>query len=289
MRAVTILAAAVTAALAGVLGLEQCVASVALRDRAVPGSWVRLVSAPAAARIERVAAQWPLPAALRIVLAERALAEGDRSLARRDIGLIRPSGDRLELEGRLAALEGDRAAAMRDDLASADLPALEADVAGLTERGDLEAARALLGAAAARLGTDPTQADALAETFFQLGRLDETRAYALAVGSPARHADEVHSRDDYARAVALSPLEERYLIAYGNQLLNVSDLAAAAAVFARARGLDPTSAQPPAGLGETALRRGDLAAAREFYVQAYALEPRSPAVGRLRRELEDAR
>lgn len=84
--------------------------------------------------------------------------------------------------------------------------------------------------------------------------------------------------DAYAHALALAPLEERYLLAFGNQQLNLADLPAAERTFERARDVDPTSAEPLAGLGDVAFRQGDAAGARSYLARARALDPGSAAV-----------
>jgi tetratricopeptide (TPR) repeat protein len=155
----------------------------------------------------------------------------------------------------------------------------------LRSRGSFDAALALQHAAVARLQTDPTQADALARAYFDLGRLEETEAYRSWVGSAARNRHEALAGEAYARAVALAPLEERYAIGYGNQLLNLARLGDAASAFARARDADPTSPEPLVGLGEVAHRRGDDRSARADLERARSLDAGDPAVLRLAHEL----
>jgi hypothetical protein len=277
--------AAATALLAAWLGAIQLASSAVLRGDAVPGSWIRLIPEGVTERVARLGPRWPLPPALRLVLARQALAGGDLALAQRDIGSLPPSPDRLALQGSLAAAHGDAALAVRDELAAGDLTALERVADDLRARGDVAGARSLLEAVVRRLQGDPTQADALAEADYQLGLLDEERAIAYPAGTAARRRFEAASRDDYAQAAALAPLAERYAIAYGNQLINLSDFAAAVAVFTRAGQAHPTSALPLAGLSDVAFRRGNAPAARALYERARALDPDAPAILRLRREV----
>ncbi len=83
--------------LALVLGAVQFVASVALRDRAEPGSWIRLVPPSLATRTESIDPAFPLPPALRLVLARRALERGDAAAAQAYLDPLPASRDRLAL------------------------------------------------------------------------------------------------------------------------------------------------------------------------------------------------
>jgi tetratricopeptide (TPR) repeat protein len=220
------------------------------------------------------------------VLARNAVAAGELPLAERDIARLGPSRDRSALLGRVAEAHGDAAGAVAAYLAADDVTGLERRIDELTAGGQIPAALELQRAAIAKLQGDHTQVDALAHAYFALGRLEETAAYALAVGTPARHARELDSRDAYAGAVALAPLDENYVLGYANQLLNLGELDAAKRAFARARDVDPASAEPFAGLGEIALREGNPVRARLYLVRAQALNPASDAAGRLARELD---
>jgi tetratricopeptide (TPR) repeat protein len=277
--------AALVLALAGV----QLLSSIALRGSAERGAWVQFVPPRVAGWVDRLPPGAPLPPALGLVLARNALAAGDLTLAERDIARLSPSRDRSALAGRLAEARGDSTAAVADYLAAGDLAGLERRIAELVGAGRIPAALDLQRAAIAKLQGDRTQADALAHAYFALGRLEETAAYALAVGSPERHARELDSRDAYRNAVALAPLDESNVLAYANQLLNVGELDAAKRTFGRARDLDPASAEPLAGLGEIALRQGRPARARAYLLRARAIDPSSNAVRRLAHELGAAR
>ncbi len=272
-------------ALAGVLGAVQFTASMALRADAQPGSWMRLVPASVAVQIERTDPALPLPPALRLLLAKRALARGDASAASAYLERLPESRDRLALEGGLAEARGDETAALDDYLAAGDLDDIERHVNDLAGGFHFDRALPLQQAVVDRLRGDPTQADALARAYYELGGLDEGHAYRLAVGSPERNLAERDSADAYERAARLSPLSERYLIAYGNQLLNVHRAGDARAVFVRAHDVDPTAAEPFVGLAESAFRRGDEAGARANFARARDIDPSDPAVLRLAREL----
>jgi len=280
-----LLVAAPLAVAVVLLGTVQFLASVALRGSAMPGSWVRLVPAPLALHVEEVGTSWPLPPALRLVLARDALERGNLPLATADAAVLPPSSDRFALEAALAERRGEFAIALQDEFAAGDLAALERHVAAERDRGDIAGALALQEATIARFARDPTQADALAQAYFQLGRLQETQAYAFALGDPKRRAHERLARDAYAQATELAPFDERYLISYASQLVNLSDFEAAGAVFARARDADPTDADSYAGMGDIAFRRGNRAAARRYLARAQALDADAASVVRLAREL----
>ena len=269
------------AALVLLLGAMQILGSVAVRGTAQPGAWVRFVPERFARRVDALDTDLPLPPALRLVLARHALDRGDLALAARDVARMAPSRDRFVLAGDLAEARHDTAAAVAAYMAAGDLAGVQTAVDAQTARGNVAGALELERAAIARLRDDRTQADALAEAYFHLGLLQETQAYAYPVGTPERHANELLAVGAYARASALAPLSLRYLIALGNQQLNLNAIAAAQHSFAHARDVDPTSAEPLVGLADAALRGGDLAAARAYYERARALDPASQSVRRL--------
>ena len=227
----------------------------------------------------------PMPPALRLVLARRALDRHDDPRAQALIAGLGQTPDRLALEGRLADARGDRESAVRMFLAAGDLADLEARIDELAKAGALEAALALQRETVARLARDPTQGDALAQADFALGRLEQRQAYRFPLASPERERHQTSAAQAYERAVALAPLQERYLIAYANELVNAGRLDAAAAGFRRAWDVDPTSAEALAGLGDVAHRQGDDAAARAYLARSRVLDATDAAVRRLAREL----
>jgi tetratricopeptide (TPR) repeat protein len=243
-----VLAVVATFAAASVLGAEQATSEIALRSIAQPGSWPTLVADPVAHAIDVAGPAWPIPAVLRLVLARAALARGDVRLAAADLSALPPSADRLVLFGRLAELDGRQDRADAAYLAAGDLSDVERAVALLVSRDRIPEALLLERALIARLASNPTQVDALAQGWFDLGRLEETQSYHLWHGSPERHAHEVAAARAYARAVALAPLDERYLIAFANQQINLHAYAAATKTLQRAHDVDPTSPEPIAEL-----------------------------------------
>jgi thioredoxin-like negative regulator of GroEL len=262
-------------------GAIQASSAIALRASAQRGAWPTFIPRDLAAIVERLGPGVPLPSVLRLVLARQALARGDLATAEGDVALLAPSRDRLALVGGLAEARGDASAALQAYLAADDLADVERAIATLETSGRIPEALALQQDLVRQLAADPTQIDALAQADFDLGRLEETQAYQFWVGTDMRHAHESAAADAYARAVKLAPFEERYLIAFANQEINLRDFDAAARAFERARDADPTSAEPPAGLGAVALARGDVPSARAFLDRARALDPASAAVQRL--------
>ena len=123
--------APVLLAIAVALGAVQIVSSIALRGSAEPGSWVRLVPETLALRVERIDPAFPLPAPVRLVLAQRAIDENDPARAEAELAKVPESRDRLALEGRLAQARGDAAGAVRAYLAADDLEDIELQVGAL--------------------------------------------------------------------------------------------------------------------------------------------------------------
>lgn len=270
-------------ALAAVFGTLQAVSTIAVRRSAAPLAWVRLVPVSAARAVDGLDPAWPLPPALRLVLARSAIARGDDAAAAAHAARMPNSRDRFAILGALALHRGDLAGAARDALAAGDLAALERGVDAEAAAGHGDRALRLQRATIARLGADRADGDALAEAYFRLGLLSQTLAYRrpIADRAPGQRA----SFDAYRRAVALAPLSSRYVLGAASEALNVGDLSAAAALFERARAADPTSADAFAGLGEVALRRGDLRGAADALARAGRIDAASPAVLRLAREL----
>jgi len=265
------------------LGAIQVLSTLALRDAAQSGSWVRLVPAEAAARVDALDPRFPVPIALRIVIARQALARGDLAVAVRQIDALPPSRDRAELNGMLSERRGDNAAAVRAFLEAGDVDAVERHVAAEQKAGNLSAALRLQREMIARLHADPTSSGALPEAYYQLGLLEQSYAYTLPIDDRSQYQRQ--SLEAYESAVSLAPLAERYLIAAGNEELNLGDNERAELYFQRTREVAPTSAAAWAGSGDVAYRRGSIAQACADLAEARKLSPTMPAVRRLSAEL----
>ncbi len=85
--------------------------------------------------------------------------------------------------------------------------------------------------------------------------------------------------------LALAPQAERYLVAAGNQALNLGDFRKARDYFGRAADVDPTSVDAVVGLGDLAYRSGKPGEARDYLRKAQAMNPSAPSVLRLAEEL----
>ena len=228
-----------------------------LRERAAPGAWPSFVPAALARRIDGGEPLFASPA-LRVALARRALDDGELALATRRVAQLPPSLERSALEGRLAELRGDGAAAARDFLAAGDSEGVARRTQALADAGQHRRGACTRASSLPRVSQgDPSQVDALADSWLSIGRLEQAQAYRLGTRSAPGRAAEQRAADAYARAVELAPLSERYLISAGSQALNLGELSAATAYFTRARDADPASGEAYAGLGEAALRRGD--------------------------------
>ncbi len=268
-----------------VLGTVQALSSVALRSSAQTGAWPVGVPGAIVRAVDTLDPALPLPPALRLVFARAALAAHDLPRAAAEAARLGASRDRYALDGGIAQARGATGAAVTWYLAAGDLSGLETRVDQLASEKRFAQALALQHETIARLRNDRIGLDALAQASFWLGRLEERQAWEFAVGTPERHRHEVRSRDAYADAVKLAPLSQQYLLAYGNQQLNLRQFAAAEKTFERARDVDPTSAEPLLGLGDAAARRGDMQSARAFLARARAVDATSEAARRLAREI----
>lgn len=199
------------------------------------------------------------------MLARAELDEGDLSAAERHARALPPSARRDDLLGRIAHARGDHAAAQRYFIAADDVFAIGEEVETLARRNPAEAYR-VERLFVRRLERTATHPDALAEAYWRLGVL------ASQLGRPAL------AMTHYARAVNLSPLSAKYLIAAGFQAYDLHDDAAARTDFARAIAVDPSSADAYAGAGMTALRFGDRAAAERYAARSRASDPHSHAL-----------
>lgn len=284
MRPVLI-ALAVVAVL--VLGGVQVVSSLALRDAAQPGSWVRLVPAAIAARADDLNPRWPLPAPLRMVLARDALASGDLDVARRQIDALPQSRDRAELTALVAERRGDAAAAVSGFLDAGDAGDLERLIVAEQNAGNVDAALALQKAMIERLRGERFASSALPEAYYRLGLLQQAQAYQVPSGS--REPYERRSLASYRSAIALAPFAERYLVAAGNEELNLGEYDRAERSFRRAHDVDPTSVDAITGFGDLACRRHDPEQARAQLATALKMNPEAPSVKRLVAELETCR
>jgi Tfp pilus assembly protein PilF len=217
--------------------------------------------------IERVA---PAPY-VEAMLAQASLERGDLQRAQSYAERLPQSPARADLLGRIAQAGGDQAAAQRYFLAANDVFAIRGEVNRLAKRDPVSAYNLELRLTR-RLQSAATHPDALADAYWELGRLATQRGYLDAGQRRAWFKTGMH---DYVEAVALAPFSERYLIYAGSQALNLDDPRQARVYFKRAADQNPASADAYAGLGVAAFRTGDAAKARTYALLSRSYDPHS--------------
>lgn len=250
------------------------VASDAIFTRAAaPASVPAHIPSPIGVRIYELITRYaPAPYAFDM-LARTALARVDTGTAQRYALQLPPSSTRSELLGRIAQARGNDRAARHYFIQAGDILSVDAQVQKLA-RHDLRAAFALELQLENRLEAGGTHPDAVAESYWKLGVL-------CALQGRLRQA-----MDYYTRAVALSPISAKYLIAAGFQAYNLQQSAQAEQYFQRAIAVDPGSADAYAGAGMAALRLGDRARAQAYAARARALDPQSRPLKTLQSQLQ---
>lgn len=262
----------------------QVVSSALLRDYAEPASIVALIPASVTRWIQDRDELAPT-ASLRLLLARRALAEHDEAVAKRLVAQLPPTRDRWQLEAQLAEVRGDHGAAVAGYLRARDLIGLEREESRIAASGHTREAVLLQRQIVKALESDPTQPDALAEAWWRLGLAEQLDGY-MHYPINSRRSWALRAMRAYEQACALAPLSERYLVAAGNQEINLNDDADAEHYFERARDVDPTSAQAWVGLAQIAMRRGDPKAAHRYMLRARHMEGSSPTAAGLSDELQ---
>ncbi len=205
------------------------------------------------------------------MLAQAALERRDLERAQWYAMRLPESPARADLLGRIAQAHGDAAAAQRYFIAANDVFAIRSEVNRLARR-DPVSAYGLEFRLKDRLQRAATHPDALADTYWELGRLATQRGY---VDVANRRAWFETGMRDYTEAVKLAPLAEKYLIVAGSQALNLDDPARARLYFKRAADENPASADAYAGLGVAAFRMGDAAKARIYEQLSRSYDPHS--------------
>ena len=201
-------------------------------------------------------------------LASTALAQGDIDAAQR-YAVQMPAGERRDgLLAQIAAARGDEALAREYDFAATDVAATQHAIAELA-RTNIAAAIAAEGQFRAYLMALGTHPDAVAQSYSLSGAYEAAQGHYVA----ALPFDE--------RAVALAPMNTRYLLLAGAHAYFAGDLAEAERYFARGIAVNPADADAIAGLGLVALRQGDRARALADLARARAIDPRAPTVATL--------
>lgn len=229
-----------------------------------PGSGVRVYRA-----IARVA---PAPY-VQSMLERAAFDRGDLAEAKRYALALPPSTKRSDLLGRIAQAQGDDELALTYYIAADDSAAVDAAVQNVRQT-NLPQAYVLETRLKDRLERSSTHPDALAQAYWRLGTL------AIAQGEPRL------ALQNYAQAVQISPLTQKYLLYAGYQSYDLLETPLSAQYFTRAINVDPTSADAYAGAGLVALREGDRSLALADYTKARALDASALGVLRLRAKLQ---
>ena len=219
--------------------------------------------------LERVA---PLPF-VEAMLTDDALQRGDLSAASAHAARMPAGTLHNEDDARIALALGRHDEAIRRFLEAGDDAALQADVRQLMETGRAREAYALEDRVRRRLVASKTRPNAVADSWWRLGRL------------AVRMHDVPEAERDYARARALAPFNTKYLIESGTLALQRRRADAALGLFARAAEIDPGSADAVAGMGLAALDAGDRAESERLAVRAVRMNARASLALRLQRRL----
>lgn len=212
------------------------------------------------------------------------LERGDPAQAQRYAIRLPASATRDELLARAAQAQGDSALAYEYFLAAPDVDAVQ-DAIDARAMRDPAAAYALERVLAVRLAMLTTHPDAVAQSYWQMGRLANLEGARLGThgGAAARWFHQ--GMDDLQAAADLAPLSDKYGIAAANQAMLLGDVARSQRLFEKVVEADPGSADGLAGLGVVAYRRGDLSAARTYLTRARRLDPNAGMVRALANDL----
>jgi putative inorganic carbon (hco3(-)) transporter len=272
VRRLTIITAAAAAALCcGVVQIaSSAVYAAAAAPYALPAHLPGNVGTRVYEAIERAA---PVPF-VAIVLTDDALHRNDLHAAAAHAARIPAGAVRSDREARIAAAQHRTADAIRLFLAAGDDDALHPYVVALSRRGRLHDAYDLERRIRDRLAAIGTRPNALAESWWRLGRL------------AVRLRDVSAAADDYDRAIALAPLNTKFLIDAGLLALGRRDFATAEARFARAGAIDPADADAVAGAGLVAFEQNQLRRAARLSARADTVNPRATLARRLHRAVE---
>ena len=217
-------------------------------------------------------------------LAQEALARGDAVAAEHFAVRLPASPTRDELLARVALTRGQVALAREYFLAAPDPTAVESAAEALAAR-DPAAGYELERLLQIRLARSGTHPDAVAETYWRLGRLANREAWLQVPGSARQRMWLERGLRAFEAAVSLAPLSERYVISDANQADLLGERRRAAALFAQGVDIDPASADAIAGQGVVAWENGDVNAAAAYLARARALDPFALMVRALERDL----
>ncbi|HKU68335.1 MAG TPA: hypothetical protein VJP85_11220 [Candidatus Baltobacteraceae bacterium] len=196
------------------------------------------------------------------MLARAALDRGDLAQAQQYAQRLPDSAKRNHLLAQVYQARGDDRSAQQYFVRAGDIEAIDRAVDSLEHR-DPAYAYTLEFELKARLEQSGTHPDAVAEAYWRLGTL-----------AWAQHKRGL-AMQQYAQAITLSPLSEKYLLSAGFAAYELHADAAAQSYFARVLGVNPASADAYAGAGMVALRAGDRSRAQFYAQRARRSDPRS--------------
>lgn len=193
---------------------------------------------------------------------------------------------RDELFALIASQRGRSALAFEYFLAAPDPQRIDAIAESLASEDPASAYKAerLL---ATRLARDGTHPDALAHSYWEMGRFANRTAWRQVPGSARQRAWLERGLREFEIAATLAPLSERYLVEAANQADLLGERDEARRLFSRAADIDPASADAVAGLGVVAWQNGDRGVAAAYLSRARRLDPNSLMVRALERDLRN--
>lgn len=257
------------------LALAVAVAVVALAAQLVAdGLYGALAVAPSLPRV--LAGDWPFDLAartgldrlgpVRIELARGAIVRNEPARAAALLAPLADSPDVIDLRGRTALLAGDPALALRDFAAAGDFIAAQTAIEALGAR-DPRAALTIVRDFEQRLAAGGSAPEIAAEVDWREGVI----AAAAAARYPEQSASyERTAVDAFARALALAPNDEKYLLNYAFAALRNGDAEVALRTYERAAEVVPDSVDAFVGVAVTAAELGDCAASRTALGRARA-------------------
>lgn len=203
---------------------------------------------------------------VRVELARGAIVRAEPARATALLAPLPPSAVVVDLRGRAALLAGDPAAALRDFAAAGDFIAGQAAIDALGLR-DPRAALVIVRDFEQRLAAGGSGPEIAAEVDWREGGI----AAAAAMRYPAEAASyERAAEDAFARALALAPNDEKYLLNYAFAALRNGDVEGARRTYERAAQVVPDSVDAFVGVAVTAADVGDCAASRAALARASA-------------------
>lgn len=252
----------VTLLLAIALGAVQLASDAILSRAGEPASLAAHLPSHVGVAIYRGIARIAQAPYVDAMLARAALDRGDLAHAVQYARRLPDGARRDRVLALIAQARGDERTAQKYFVRAGDIEAIDRDVERLQHRDPTYAYTLELGLKE-RLEQSGTHPDAVAEAYWRLGTL------AWAQRKPAL------AMQNYAQAVSLSPLSEKYLLSAGFAAYDLRDDATAKSYFTRVVRLNPASADAYAGAGMLALREGDRARAQMYAQRARRSDPHS--------------